>query len=89
MPPALSKNINCSWSLLISNGSTFSVGHSTLISDFFVAFNSCSVKGDPDAISTHRFARSLALFIIFSINLGFLTARSPISLLPLLNLLYQ
>ena len=58
-----------------------------MISLFFVAFNSFSVSGEPDDISTHLSAAALALLIILCITLSFAIAVLPISLLPLVNLL--
>ena len=57
-------------------------GHSVLISLFFVASNSFSVKGEPPAISTHLVALSLPLLTILSMSFGFSFASLPKSLAP-------
>ena len=44
------------------------LGHSVLISDFFVALISFSVNGEPLAISIHLVANALAPFVIRSID---------------------
>jgi len=63
------------------------LGHSVLISLFFVALISFSVKGEPPAISIHLPALSLPLLTNFSTSFGFSFASLPKSLAPLLNLL--
>jgi hypothetical protein len=62
------------------------LGHSVLISDFLVAFNSASVCLAPDAISRHLAARAVPRLITLSISSGFSMDALPRSLPPLLNL---